>query len=116
MTWDTVNVLIISWAGKIVWKLVGKILNVLEMYRVGKCWVHCPFPCNVLAMYQLSTPPLAPSVSTKDSVVVVEVRDVEPALTVGVGSISRWQEDNALYLGHKSEMWYRIRFGWVGNY
>ena len=57
-----VNVLIISWAGKIAWKLVQKILNVLEMYQVGKCWVHCPFPCNVLAMYQLGTPPLAPSV------------------------------------------------------
>ena len=62
MTRDTVNVLIISWAGKIAWKLVGKILNVLEMYRVGKCWVHCPFPCDVLAMYRLGTPPLAPSV------------------------------------------------------
>ena len=62
MTWDTVNVLIISWAGKIAWKLVGTILNVLEMYRVGKCWVLCPFPCSVLAMYRLGTPPLAPSV------------------------------------------------------
>ena len=62
MTWDTVNVLTISWAGKIAWKLVGKILNVLEMYQVGKCWVHCPFPCDVLVMYQLGTPPLAPSV------------------------------------------------------
>ena len=62
MTWDTVNVLT-PWAGEIAWKLVGKILNVLEVYRVDKCWVHCPFPCNVPAMYQLSTPPLAPSVS-----------------------------------------------------
>ena len=61
MTWDTVNVLTISWAGKIAWKLAGKIPNILEMYRVGKCWVHCPFPCNVLAMYRLGTPPLAPS-------------------------------------------------------
>ena len=61
MTWDTVDVLIISWAGKIAWKLVGEILNVLEMYRVGKCWVHRPFPCDVLAMYRLGTPPLAPS-------------------------------------------------------
>ena len=47
---------------EIAWKLAGKILNVLEMYRVGKYWVHCPFPCDVLAMYWLSTPPLAPSV------------------------------------------------------
>ena len=62
MIWDTVNVLIISWAGKVAWKLAGKILNVLEMYQVGKCWVHCPFPCDVLVMYQLSTPPLAPCV------------------------------------------------------
>ena len=63
MTWDTVDVLIISWAGKIAWKLVGEILNVLEMYRVGKCWVHRPFPCDVLVMYWLGTPPLAPSES-----------------------------------------------------
>ena len=61
MTWDTLNVLIISWAGKTAWKLVGKILNELEMYQVGKCWVRCPFPCDILAMYRLSTPPLAPS-------------------------------------------------------
>ena len=31
MTWDTVNVLTISWAGKTVWKLAGKILNVFEI-------------------------------------------------------------------------------------
>ena len=46
---------------EIAWKLVGKILNVLEMYQVGKYWAHRPLPCHVLAMYQLSTPPLAPS-------------------------------------------------------
>ena len=41
-------------------KLAGKILNVLEMYRVGTSWVHCPFPCDVFAMYRVGTPPLAP--------------------------------------------------------
>src|SRR5258705_9942993 len=62
MTWDTVNVLTIPWAGEIAGKLAGKILDVLEMYWVGTCWVHYPFPCDVLAMYRLGTPPLAPSV------------------------------------------------------
>src|SRR5258707_14144893 len=64
MTWDTVNVLTIPWAGEIAGKLAGKILDVLEMYWVGTCWVHYPFPCNVLAMYWLRTPPLAPSAKT----------------------------------------------------
>src|SRR5258705_13997424 len=62
MTWDTVNVLTIPWAGETAGKLAGKILDVLEMYRVGTCWVHYPFPCSVLAMYRLGTPPFAPSV------------------------------------------------------
>ena len=75
MTWDTVNVLTISWAGKTVWKLAGKILNVLEMYRVGKCWVHCPFPCDVLAMYWLGTPPLAPSGMSEGSATTVSPSD-----------------------------------------
>ena len=61
MTWDTVNVLTIPWAGEIAGKLAGKILDVLEMYWVGTGWVHYPFPCSVLAMYWLGTPPLAPS-------------------------------------------------------
>ena len=61
MTWDTVNVLTIPWAGEIAGKLAGKILDVLEMYQVGTGWVHYPFPCSVLAMYRLGTPPLAPS-------------------------------------------------------
>ena len=42
--------------------LAGKILNVLVMYWVGTCMVFCLFPCDVLVMYQLSTPVLAPSV------------------------------------------------------
>ena len=49
--WDT--------AGKLAWK----ILNVLAVYWAGIWWVHCPFPCSVLAVYQSGTPPLAPSVS-----------------------------------------------------
>src|SRR5258705_3199989 len=61
MTWDTVNVLTISCAGEIAGKLAGKILDVLKMYQAGTCWVHYPFPCNVLVMYWLRTPPLAPS-------------------------------------------------------
>src|SRR5258705_9322351 len=63
MTWDTVNVLTIPWAGEIAGKLAGKILDVLKMYWVSTCWVHYPFPCSVLAMYRLGTPPLAPSVN-----------------------------------------------------
>jgi len=42
-------------------KLAGKILKIFVMYQVGTCMVHCPFPCNVLAMYQPGTLVLAPS-------------------------------------------------------
>ena len=43
-------------------KLAWKIPDVLAVYRAGIWWVHCPFPCNVLAVYLSGTPPLAPSV------------------------------------------------------
>ena len=56
------NVLDISQAREIGGTLAGKILNGLVMYQVGTCMVLCPFPCNVLAMYQLGTLALAPSV------------------------------------------------------
>ena len=62
MTWDTVNVLVIPQARKIAGKLAGKILDVPGMYWVGTCLVLCPFPCDVLVMYQPSTLALAPSV------------------------------------------------------
>ena len=55
------NVLGISCTGHTAMKLARKILNVLAIYRVGMKWVLCPFPCNVLAMSQPVTPPLAPS-------------------------------------------------------
>jgi hypothetical protein len=61
MTWYTVNVLGISWAGEIAGKLAGKILNVLVMYRVGMEQVLCPFPCNELAVYLPGALVLAPS-------------------------------------------------------
>ena len=61
MTQDTVNVLTIPQAREIAGKLAGEILNVLVVDRVGTHLVLCPFPCNVLAMYQLRTLVLAPS-------------------------------------------------------
>jgi len=36
--------------GDIMGKPAGKILKIFVMYRVGTCMVHCPFPCDVLAM------------------------------------------------------------------
>jgi len=61
MIWNTVNVLGISCTGDTAIRLAGKILNVLAIYQVGMGWVLYPFPCNVLAMSQPGTPPLAPS-------------------------------------------------------
>jgi len=43
--------------------LAWEILNVFAMYQMGFWWVLYPFPCNVLAVYLLGTPALAPSVS-----------------------------------------------------
>ena len=51
-------------AGDIMGKPAGKILKIFVMYQVGTCMVHCPFPYDVLAMYQPSTLVLAPSVSS----------------------------------------------------
>src|ERR1700760_4498527 len=42
-------------------KLAGKILDVLEMYQVGSGLVHCPCPCDGLAVFQPSTLDFAPS-------------------------------------------------------
>ena len=42
-------------------KLAWEILNVFAMYQMGFWWVLYPFPCNVLAVYLLGTPALAPS-------------------------------------------------------
>jgi len=61
VTWDTVNVLAVPQAREIAGKLAGKILNVLWMDQVGISQVHCPFPCSVLAVYQLGILALAPS-------------------------------------------------------
>jgi len=41
--------------------LAWEILNVFAMYRMGFWWVLYPFPCDVLAVYLLGTPALAPS-------------------------------------------------------
>jgi len=43
-------------------ELAWETLNVFAMYRMGFWWVLYPFPCNVLAVYLLGTPALAPSV------------------------------------------------------
>ena len=56
------NVLGISCAGNTAIKLPWEILDVFAVYQMGFWWVHCPFPCDVLAVFPLGTPPLAPSV------------------------------------------------------
>src|ERR1700742_4651120 len=65
MTWDTANVLqrnsLNEPLGNTAGKLAGKILNVPGVYRVGTSLVLYPFPCDVLAVYQLSSLALAPS-------------------------------------------------------
>ena len=62
MIWYILNVLTIPQARDIGGKPAGNILNVLGMYQVGTCMVLCPFPYNILMMYQPSTLVLAPSV------------------------------------------------------
>ena len=42
--------------------LAWEILNMIAMYQMGYWWVLYPFPCDVLAVYLLGTPALAPSV------------------------------------------------------
>ena len=61
MIWYILNVLTIPQARDIGGKLAGNILNVLGMYQVGTCLALCPFPYNVLMMYQPGTLVLAPS-------------------------------------------------------
>ena len=56
------NVLTISWPGETARKLAWKIVNVPLVFQVGILLVHCPCPCSVFAVYQVGTPPLAPSV------------------------------------------------------
>ena len=62
MTWDAVNVLAVSQAREIAGKLAGKILNVPRMNWMGISQVLCPFPCDVLVVYQPGKLALAPSV------------------------------------------------------
>jgi len=47
-------------------KLAWEILNVFAMYWMGFWWALYPFPCDVLAVYLLGTPALAPSDSALD--------------------------------------------------
>jgi len=61
MTWNTVNVPGISCTGNTAIKLAQEILNVFAMYWTGFWWILYPFPYDVLAVYPLGTPPLAPS-------------------------------------------------------
>src|ERR1700742_1879809 len=65
MTWNTANVLqrnsLNEPLGNTAGKLAGKILNVPGVYQVGTSLVLYPFPCNVLAVYQLGSLALAPS-------------------------------------------------------
>ena len=62
MTWYILNIPdnIPSW--DVMVASVWYILNVLNMGQFGMVLVLCPRPYNVLAMYQVSTSPLAPSV------------------------------------------------------
>ena len=62
MTWYILNIPnnIPSW--DIVVTSVWYILNILTMFQFGMASVHCPRTYNVLAMYWVSTSPLAPSV------------------------------------------------------
>jgi len=62
VTWDTVNVLAVPQAREIAGTLAGKILNGLEMDWVGISQVLCPFPCDVLVMYQPGKLAFVPSV------------------------------------------------------
>jgi len=62
VTWDTVNVLAVPQAREIAGTLAGKILNVLWMDQVAISQVLCPFPCDVLVMYQPGKLALIPSV------------------------------------------------------
>ena len=55
------QILTVFHGGEIARKLAGNILNVLAISWVGIWLVLCPFPCNVFVMYQVGTPPLAPS-------------------------------------------------------
>src|SRR6201992_326969 len=59
MTWNTVSVLCMSQLGSSEWE----IQNVFAVFQVGSLLVHCPFPCDVLAVFLVGTPPLVPSVS-----------------------------------------------------
>jgi len=68
MTWDTANVLAISWPRHTAVTLTGNILNGLGMYQVGFCLVLHPCPCDGLVMYEPRPPPLAPSVIRNASI------------------------------------------------
>src|ERR1700759_797376 len=49
------------------WNTEWEIQNVLAVFQVGSLLVHCPFPCDVLAVFLVGTPPLAPSVRDESS-------------------------------------------------
>ena len=74
MIQDTVNALAVPQAREIAGKLAGKILNVLGMDQVGISQVLCPFPCDVLAMYQPGKLVLAPSVMRRFRTEIKEAR------------------------------------------
>ena len=65
MTQDILNVLNISHPGKITKKLAWKFQNVLSVYQVGTLWLLCPFPYDVLTVFRLRSPDLAPSENTQ---------------------------------------------------
>src|SRR6201992_4055712 len=64
MTWNTVSVLCMSQLGSSEWE----IHNVFAVFQVGSLLEHCPFPCDVLAVFLVGTLPLAPSVNREEMV------------------------------------------------
>src|ERR1700753_651283 len=71
MTWNTVSVLCMSQLGSSEWE----IQNVFAVFQVGSLLVHCPFPCDVLAVFLVGTPLLAPSVNREKNIDEEENRD-----------------------------------------
>ena len=66
------------------------ILNILNMHWFGMVLVLHPRPCHVLAMYQVSTSPLAPSVTGLVNQPLPPVTEPQPIQAPTIGAV-RWQ-------------------------
>ena len=94
MTWYILNTPdnIPSW--DVMVASVWYILNVLNMDQFGMVLVLRPRPCNVLAMYQVSTSPLAPSVSSSDWIIQPQGLTPAPNPLNAAGSVITRNHDN----------------------